>query len=68
MIHVLFQDITVDPKPAITAGTILNDLNNFLDKTKFYGKLILTYEAGKVSNIKYEQSFSVDELVKSLSI
>lgn len=46
---------------------VLQALEIVLDKTKFFGTISLTYEAGQLKFIKAQQTFTVDSLVDYLS-
>ena len=54
-----------EPNPS---GPILQHLAERLDKEKFFGKIYLSFQAGKLEAIKMEQSFTVSEIRKELNI
>jgi len=56
--------------PALTPHTekLLVNLNRALEKQNFYGKILLSYEAGELQHIKSEQNFTVDSLTNYLKI
>lgn len=50
------------------ASILFNRLNNLLDKTKFFGRIELTYEAGILKHIKATQNFTPSSLANYLEI
>ncbi len=54
---------SVEPNPS---GPILLHLTEKLDKEKFFGKLLLTFENGILRNVKVEQSLSVKDLTEMI--
>lgn len=48
-------------------ANLLEALQIFLDKQKFYGKIELSYEAGVLKNIKSTQTFTPDLLIEHLT-
>lgn len=53
--------------PGVEPVNVLQALEIVLDKTKFFGTISLTYEAGQLKFIKAQQTFTVDSLVDYLS-
>lgn len=47
---------------------VLNILHERLDKQKFFGSIVLKYEAGALKYIKCEENFTVDGLVEHLNL
>ena len=55
------------PQPKIESSNLLLALDNLLDKTKFFGKIELTYESGALKFVKASQSFTPETLAKFLT-
>lgn len=61
-------EIRIEERVAqINHSNVLQALDLFLDKTKFFGTILLTYEAGQIKYIKPTQNFTVDSLIEHLS-
>lgn len=64
MIEVRFHNRVAE---RMDASNVLSYLNNVLAKEKFFGKILLTYEAGEIQHVQATQNFTVDSLIDHLS-
>ena len=68
MIEMRFQKIEVGAKTEPDFGTIMSKLSQILDTQKFYGNILIKFEAGKPRFITMDQRFTVDDFIKTLNI
>lgn len=51
----------------INESNVLLALDATLDRTKFYGTILLTYEDGQLKAVKAQQNFTTQSLIDYLS-
>ena len=66
--HSVRTQNVLNKQQPVSACEIMSKLSEVLDKEKFFGTIVMKFEAGKLNYLTVNQGFTVGELTKTLNI